>query len=370
MEDGENTPEENPHPHTHPYMIFPLVLLFFLTGLLGFLVCHVLKKKGYRCRTDELEDECEDKLAEEVEEDETADPNQDTVEQIVKCIIENEANVEALKEMLVNQELADSVDSRLPRQDSTGNVPPHHHTVHSASDRTVCHHCSQGRAKRTRGRARLPRGKGRPGEVTVFSVGRFRVTHIGKKPSLQETESPPRTEPTKSGLDSSEDTADGTTLKAEGSSQPESEQHDKCTLQDMFKGVSADETHTPGQKDEDQADFNSKPTQEEVQAEDPDDRGVSKVEERLGDSSSRDSVDLTGTPTLASSSREICYEMGDLTNGTTQMEDLKDDMVQMEDIKDCRVSQTEDPDKSPRSHQMAEKNNRKRAIAHSLHSKW
>ena len=47
-----------------PYMIFLLVFFFFITGLLGFLVCHLLKKKGYRCRTGEEEDdeECEQKL--------------------------------------------------------------------------------------------------------------------------------------------------------------------------------------------------------------------------------------------------------------------------------------------------------------------
>lgn len=49
-----------------PYMIFVVVFLFFLTGLLGFLVCHLLKKKGYRCRTGDVdfEEDQEDKLAE------------------------------------------------------------------------------------------------------------------------------------------------------------------------------------------------------------------------------------------------------------------------------------------------------------------
>ena len=39
------------------YMLFLLVLVFFVMGLVGFLICHILKKKGYRCRTfrDELE---------------------------------------------------------------------------------------------------------------------------------------------------------------------------------------------------------------------------------------------------------------------------------------------------------------------------
>lgn len=49
-----------------PYMIFVVVFLFFLTGLLGFLVCHLLKKKGYRCRTGDMdfEEDEEEKLAE------------------------------------------------------------------------------------------------------------------------------------------------------------------------------------------------------------------------------------------------------------------------------------------------------------------
>lgn len=48
------------------YMIFVVVFLFFLTGLLGFLVCHLLKKKGYRCRTGDMdfEEDEEEKLAE------------------------------------------------------------------------------------------------------------------------------------------------------------------------------------------------------------------------------------------------------------------------------------------------------------------
>lgn len=44
-----------------PYMIFLVVVLFFLTGLLGFLICHLLKEKGYRCRTGDLEDGGEEK---------------------------------------------------------------------------------------------------------------------------------------------------------------------------------------------------------------------------------------------------------------------------------------------------------------------
>lgn len=60
-----DAPEEREQPP--PYIIFVVVSLFFLTGLLGFLICHLLKKKGYRCRTvgdldDKEEEEDEEKL--------------------------------------------------------------------------------------------------------------------------------------------------------------------------------------------------------------------------------------------------------------------------------------------------------------------
>lgn len=46
------------------YMLFLLVLVFFIMGLGGFLICHILKKKGYRCRTfsDELDSDNKESL--------------------------------------------------------------------------------------------------------------------------------------------------------------------------------------------------------------------------------------------------------------------------------------------------------------------
>nr|XP_046262080.1 RELT-like protein 2 [Scatophagus argus]XP_046262081.1 RELT-like protein 2 [Scatophagus argus]XP_046262082.1 RELT-like protein 2 [Scatophagus argus] len=166
--------------HPPPYMIFVVVFLFFLTGLLGFLICHLLKKKGYRCRTGDLDDEEEEeeeKLEGNADEDEE---NQDTVEQILKCIIENEANMEAFNEMLGNHNVCVRHDPRL-RKESIGGIPPHHHTVHSGTDHNSCHLCAQVRSKKGRRQSRTPRSKQRPGEQTVFSVGRFRVTHHDKK---------------------------------------------------------------------------------------------------------------------------------------------------------------------------------------------
>lgn len=164
-----------------PYIIFLVVFLFFLTGLLGFLVCHLLKKKGYRCRTGDMDEDEEDdkKLAGDADDED--EENQDTVEQILKCIIENEANMEAFNELLGNNKVCVRHDPRL-RKESIGGVPPHHHTVHSGTDHNSCHLCAQVRSKKGRRQSRTPRSKQRPGEQTVFSVGRFRVTHTDKKP--------------------------------------------------------------------------------------------------------------------------------------------------------------------------------------------
>lgn len=164
-----------------PYMIFLVVFLFFITGLLGFLVCHLLKKKGYRCRTGDMECEEEEDEEKPRQSDDEDEDNQDTVEQILKCIIENEANMEAFKELLGNQNVCVQHDPRMLRKESLGGIPPHHHTVHSGSDRNSCHLCVQGRSKKNLRRSRTTRAKQRPREQTVFSVGRFRVIHTDKK---------------------------------------------------------------------------------------------------------------------------------------------------------------------------------------------
>ncbi|XP_068061615.1 RELT-like protein 2 isoform X3 [Anomalospiza imberbis] len=181
--DGESDPQ---HGIT---VVFLLVLVFFIMGLVGFLICHVLKKKGYRCRTfrDELDPDDKDGV-EELQDDE-AEKNDDTVEKIVKIIIQNEANVEALKEMLgENEDMPVPVPSLCPHSSSQDGGPPHHHTVHLGSTQAPCIHCSRRKRHPLQRQGRSKEGKSRmyPGETTVFSVGRFRVTHIGKKPPVQE----------------------------------------------------------------------------------------------------------------------------------------------------------------------------------------
>ncbi|XP_050168309.1 RELT-like protein 2 isoform X2 [Myiozetetes cayanensis] len=169
-------------------MVFLLVLVFFIMGLVGFLICHVLKKKGYRCRTfrDDLDPDNKDVLAE-LQDNDEEELNEDTVEKIVRCIIQNEANAEALKEMLGENE------GDIPVPVSQDGGPPHHHTVHLGSTQAPCIHCSRRKRPPLQRQGRSKEGKGRmhPGETTVFSVGRFRVTHIGKKPVVQEQQDGP-----------------------------------------------------------------------------------------------------------------------------------------------------------------------------------
>ncbi|XP_059554687.1 RELT-like protein 2 isoform X1 [Myotis daubentonii] len=181
---AEPQPDLEPPQHGL-YMLFLLVLVFFLMGLVGFMICHVLKKKGYRCRTSRAS-EPDDTQLQPPDDD---DMNEDTVERIVRCIIQNEANAEALKEMLGDSEgegtvQLSSVDATSSLQDG---APSHHHTVHLGSA-APCIHCSRNKRPPLvrQGRSKEGKSRARPGETTVFSVGRFRVTHIERRYGLHE----------------------------------------------------------------------------------------------------------------------------------------------------------------------------------------
>lgn len=60
----------------------------------------------------------------------------------------------------------------LRHKDSVGGLPLHHHTVHLGGEISSCAHCMQSHVLKTRRRSRVSRSRARPGEQTVFSVGR------------------------------------------------------------------------------------------------------------------------------------------------------------------------------------------------------
>ncbi|KAJ8382268.1 hypothetical protein SKAU_G00030460 [Synaphobranchus kaupii] len=98
------------------YVAFVLVPIFFFLGLLGVLICHILKKKGYHCTTESEEEEG----LEDEKDPEAGDLDSDTVNQIVHCIMKNEANSDALKAMVRENSL-----------DSDGGVQPRSQTAAS-----------------------------------------------------------------------------------------------------------------------------------------------------------------------------------------------------------------------------------------------
>ncbi|XP_072446273.1 RELT-like protein 2 [Chiloscyllium punctatum] len=195
MENHGEIEEVTAHPQ-NLYTILLLVLVFFVMGLMGVLLCHILKEKGYHCRTSrEMDAEQEDTVPPD-DVQETSKSNQDTVGQIVQCIIENEANVEALNELLrEHEQVKPPVPSPIFPEPAVPRAPPlihHHHTVHSVvagSAGSACLSCNQRRkrsALQIHRRAKETKSRNHGVEVTVLSVGRFRVTRVGKGQWAQE----------------------------------------------------------------------------------------------------------------------------------------------------------------------------------------
>ncbi|KAL7886378.1 hypothetical protein AOLI_G00066730 [Acnodon oligacanthus] len=221
-----------------PYIIFVLVFCFFITGLLGFIICHMLQEKGYRCRRAGSENEdCKNTFG--ADGDDESEDNQDTVEKILKCIIENEANLDAFSEMLGNQNRSEQHDLRTLRKESLQGIPLHHHTIHLGSNQNFCHLCRQGHSKKAQSRNHMVRSKGRPGEQTVFSVGRFHVTHMEKKNSLQDPKNLPINE-SRDHSDHTEPLNSGTRMKDTPKTSQES-----YSIRNMFKGNEAANSTVP-----------------------------------------------------------------------------------------------------------------------------
>ncbi|XP_024143203.1 RELT-like protein 1 [Oryzias melastigma] len=206
---NNSTMPDQEKPSGNPdYIAFVLVPVFFLLGLLGVVICHVLKKKGYRCTTAQNEEECdaEDKDPEQGGEANDTMSDSDTVGQIVHYIMKNEANSDALKAMVHEN----SIDSDGPPLTpiSTGPATPpltplsplapaaaerhtcsHLHTIGGASGKNICTRCSHKKwpLMRKPSAKRAEHRRSHLGEVTVLAVGRFRVTKCEKPPRDRRT---------------------------------------------------------------------------------------------------------------------------------------------------------------------------------------
>ncbi|KAJ1214707.1 hypothetical protein NDU88_002325 [Pleurodeles waltl] len=191
------------------YVAYILVPVFFLMGLLGFLICHLLKKKGYRCTTEaESRHEEEKKIAgEKIEMNESvAEGNNDTVGHIVNCIMKNKANTDAFNAMVEDNSVFGD-NSICPESPGTpvtpgspvspgtplspGATPTKHscrglhlHTVGGVAEKNVCTRCSHKKwhIMRPSPKVKEPKEPKKTRQaVTVLAVGRFRVTKVESK---------------------------------------------------------------------------------------------------------------------------------------------------------------------------------------------
>ncbi|KAL3046375.1 hypothetical protein OYC64_004393 [Pagothenia borchgrevinki] len=200
--------KEEGTPHTD-YIAFVLVPVFFLLGLLGVVICHVLKSKGYRCTTEANDgEECEEEEKDPElggDMNDTLSENNDTVGQIVHYIMKNEANSEALKAMVHETSIDSDGPPLTPTSPGTPPLTPispgappgapkhtcsHLHTIGGlGGHKNICNRCSQKKwpLMRRLSARRPEQRRSQSGEVTVLAVGRFRVTKCEKPPRERRT---------------------------------------------------------------------------------------------------------------------------------------------------------------------------------------
>ncbi|XP_061419934.1 RELT-like protein 1 [Lethenteron reissneri] len=198
---GTDPSEDTPAGTGGSYGAVFLVPAFILVGLLGILVCHILKKKGYRC-TSTPEPGTSHEDLKDAENGHTCvkggfEGHEDTVGAIARLITENPANAEALKELQAEQcepemslESPTSPDQTVLSLDDSHAMHKHSHTIHGVSSNSGCARCTK-EWQEAAGKARSQsRNKGgarplRPGEKTVLAVGRFRVMKIPERDRKQ-----------------------------------------------------------------------------------------------------------------------------------------------------------------------------------------
>uniref|UniRef100_A0A8C2XD28 RELT TNF receptor n=1 Tax=Cyclopterus lumpus TaxID=8103 RepID=A0A8C2XD28_CYCLU len=92
---------------TAEYAVFALVPIFCVMGLLGILICNILKKKGYRCSADKEGGDVETATPQKEGNNYpyiSDDLNEDTISVLVRLITEKKENAAALEELLLEYE--------------------------------------------------------------------------------------------------------------------------------------------------------------------------------------------------------------------------------------------------------------------------
>uniref|UniRef100_A0A669R108 RELT TNF receptor n=1 Tax=Phasianus colchicus TaxID=9054 RepID=A0A669R108_PHACC len=189
--------------------VLAIVPVFCAMGLLGILVCNLLKKKGYHC-TAHKEHEHNTMVGAspghrgpssiyQIE-----DANEDTIGVLVRLITEKKENAAALEELLKEHQIW-LVSLLVPhRLHLLPQFPPscchqqHLHTVHGPAPPSdpPCTRCSQRKWPQVLPSPTATKATRPAGEITILSIGRFRVSRIPEqKPGVGGDPLPTNTKP-------------------------------------------------------------------------------------------------------------------------------------------------------------------------------
>ncbi|KAL1774425.1 tumor necrosis factor receptor superfamily member 19L isoform X1 [Sigmodon hispidus] len=208
---GNGTRAGGPEETAAQYAVIAIVPVFCLMGLLGILVCNLLKRKGYHCTAHKEVGPNPGGGGSGINPAyRTEDANEDTIGVLVRLITEKKENAAALEELLKEYHSKQLVQTShrpvprlLPASPSVPHICPHRHHLHTVQglaslSGSCCSRCSQKKwpevllspeaaAASTPAPTLLPNPSrapkasaktGRQGEITILSVGRFRVARI------------------------------------------------------------------------------------------------------------------------------------------------------------------------------------------------
>ncbi|XP_069747895.1 tumor necrosis factor receptor superfamily member 19L isoform X2 [Narcine bancroftii] len=188
------------------YAVFALVPVFCIVGLCGILICNLLKKKGYHCTSEKSDEENTNrKLAVNTIPFRSDETNEDTISVLVRLITEKKENAAALQEMLKEHERLEGTTpsndmAEITSKNASEQFVPlltiprlcKHHHVHTVQTSATllgssCTRCSQKKwpelllntpTRNSSKSVKVGYRVNRPGEITILSIGRFRVTQI------------------------------------------------------------------------------------------------------------------------------------------------------------------------------------------------
>ncbi|PKK23977.1 RELT tumor necrosis factor receptor [Columba livia] len=185
--------------------VLTIVPVFCAMGLLGILVCNLMKKRGYHCTASKEHPPGGTGPSSIYQ---LEDANEDTIGVLVRLITEKKENAAALEELLKehhNQQLMSPGCSPPNKLHLLPQFPIscwHQQHLHTVQGPAPCARCSQRWPELLPplGATKVPKPAGRPSEVTILSIGRFRVSRIPEMRSEVGGEPPHGLLPAASGM--------------------------------------------------------------------------------------------------------------------------------------------------------------------------